>query len=107
MKKENLYQHGDVYLNRVEIDLAGAQEEKPKKGCLIVAEGELTGHAHRVKEKEAIICVKDGKRYILTEEGFTITHEEHKPITVTPGTYEIGFVQEFDYFTGESKNVAD
>lgn len=101
------YQQGDVLLKRVQINLIGTEIEAPKNGLLIVADGEHTGHKHAISSTEAIIKIKNGKRYILTENGFTITHEEHKPITVQPGIYEIGIVQEYDHFAEEARNVQD
>ena len=36
-----------------------------------------------------------------------VVHEEHKPITINPGFYEIGIVKEYDHFAEESKKVQD
>lgn len=102
-----LYQQGDVLLKKIEINLENAVKEMPNGGRWIIAEGEVTGHAHAITESEAIVYTKNGVRYILTEQGFTITHEEHGPITVEPGTYEIGIVREYDHFVDEAREVAD
>ena len=102
-----LFQQGDVLLQKVEIDLSDAKKEPLKNNTWVVAEGEHTGHAHVIVESEAIVYHKNGKRYVLTEKGFTITHEEHNPITVQPGVYEVGIVQEYDHFIEETKNVED
>jgi hypothetical protein len=102
------YQQGDVLLKRVTgVLFDGCPIEPSKNGRLIIAEGEHTGHAHALKECDAVIRVKNGKRYVITENGFTITHEEHLPIKVAPGVYEIGIVQEYDHFAEEARNVAD
>lgn len=101
------YGQGDVLLKSGNVDLKEAVKEHVVNGRWIVAEGEVTGHAHVIKEDEAVIYNKDGKRYVLTENGFTITHKEHDPITVEPGCYEIGIVQEYDYFLDEARAVAD
>ena len=107
-KEEKMkYGHGDVTLKKVDIELKGAIAEKPNKGRWEIALGETHGHCHTISESEAVVYNKDGKRYVLTRNGFTITHEEHKPITVPPGIYEIGIVREFDYFLGESRSVKD
>jgi len=102
------YQQGDVLLKKViGVLFDGCPIEASKNGRLIIAEGEHTGHAHVLKECDAVIRVKNGKRYVITEKGFTITHEEHLPIEVAPGVYEIGIVQEYDHFAEEARNVAD
>ena len=104
-----LYQQGDVLLKKVygQINLNDSERETLKDKRWVIAEGEHTGHAHAIAESEAIVYHKDGKRYVLTEKGFTITHEEHGSVTVEPGIYEVGIVQEYDHFTEEAKNVQD
>ena len=58
---------------------------------LVLARGEVTGHAHRLLGPVAAWRGEDGRRYVLVGEGVTITHEEHDPIPapVPPGWYEV------------------
>jgi hypothetical protein len=37
----------------------------------------------------------------------TVKHEEHGPITLTPGIWEIGRVREFDWFAMMERTVVD
>jgi hypothetical protein len=104
----NQIQQGDVALKRIEAMPAG-KRIKIKRGSrgLILAEGEHTGHAHVVEETDAEL-VQIGERMILRlESRATLVHEEHKPITLEPGLYEVGRVQEFDYFQQMARTVAD
>lgn len=98
------YQQGDVIFKAVNSIPNDLKEKKDK----IVAEGEVTGHMHRVISKEANVLVdKDGKIYLSTEKEATITHDEHHKVTVPPGKYEIGIVREFDPLEETIQKVRD
>ena len=81
----------------------------------ILAKGEATGHDHRVKGyalsafdfSRLEIYEKDGVLYIKNEKTVIITHEEHKPITLEPGLWEVGRVNEYDPFLEEIREVVD
>jgi len=86
---------GDVLLSRI-IDevMVGV---KPKDGMLILAEGELTGHAHRVSASDARLVHDTGGGMVL--EVFRTTrllHEEHAPVELLPGAYEVTRQREYD-----------
>ena len=75
------HRHGDVLLTRIgdcELTAAGERE-------IVVAEGEVTGHAHRVNGDGAALL---GERLYLPAGG-TIDHEEHGLQVLTPGVYEV------------------
>ena len=73
----NQYRHGDLLIQQVADIPRGAK--RVKHG--ILAEGEATGHAHRVDTKEAILYERDGKLYLRTgARGAALTHEEHARI---------------------------
>lgn len=103
---QNRAQQGDVVIEKVGDKLPEGAKVISRKRC-VLAEGEATGHAHVVEADDATL-VKEGDRILLHlgSEG-TVVHEEHKPITLAPGVYEIGRVQEYDYFSKMSRPVAD
>lgn len=101
------FSHGDVLLERVDINVSNAKVEEKKAGRWIIAEGEHTGHAHAIIDSDTVVVEQDGFRYIISENGFTITHEEHLPIEIPSGTYQIGITREFDYFENEARHVSD
>lgn len=63
--------HGDVVLVPVESLPSGAKD----LGHKTVAEGEITGHAHRLTT--GTLYEVAGKRYVDAGESDVITHEEH------------------------------
>lgn len=97
-------QQGDVLMRQVE---AVPQEAKPKAGRAILAHGEVTGHCHEAIGEGVEVFERDGVLYLSAPNGATVKHEEHKPITVPPGNYQIGIVQEYDHFAEEARRVAD
>lgn len=108
----NQIQHGDVLITKVRHLPEGATAAKRKNGRLIVAEGEATGHHHAIADKGATIWMltKNGVEQIfleVTAGQVTISHEEHKPIEIPRGVYEIGTVKEYDYFQEMERNVID
>ena len=84
--------------------------KKTRKG-FILAEGEVTGHAHRVMETIELFDNGDGEKIVKTENPFTITHEEHAPAIVDDcllfNESTIGIVNEYDHFKEEARKVAD
>lgn len=84
----------------------GERKRVSTKRC-VLAEGEVTGHAHRVEDDEAELVEIGGRMLLVLERAATVTHEEHKPVTLEPGVWEIGRVQEYDYLSQMTRNVAD
>ncbi len=73
---------------------------------LVLAHGE-SGHSHVIEDDEAEL-IQIGERMLLKLTKFaTVVHEEHKPITLAPGIWEIGRVKEYDYFQHMARNVMD
>lgn len=73
------------------------------------AEGEVTGHAHRCLDGNATVLeFTDGSRELhVTGERASLTHEEHKPVSIDYGQYEVRIVQEQDPLEDYVRNVAD
>lgn len=78
----------------------------------IIAEGEATGHHHRlaVLEDAKVFSVGfGGDKYIkVGPKGVSIVHEEHKPVSLVPNTiYEVHRAREFDYLAEATRYVQD
>jgi len=102
------YQQGDVILKCVAGVPVGAKPCATKNGKYVLAEGETTGHAHRVEATNDVeMFEKDGTLYLRVVEEAQVQHEEHLPQTLQPGVYEIGIVKEVDPFTDEVRAVRD
>jgi|TARA_B100001964_G_C14093125_1_gene535729 hypothetical protein len=101
---------------------------------VVLAFGEATGHSHQIKPKKGDVInhfhnsridytvpfnyatMKDGRPRILEDEAkalqiiadeVTIYHEEHNPITVPRGNYEVRIVREFNHMTQRIQRVWD
>lgn len=105
---ENLnYRQGDVIIKKIDkLDL----EKSSVKENNVIAEGEVTGHAHRITQGEARLLVND----LLQSIGLSVlfdtailSHEEHEDIVLPRGDYEIKIQREYDWFSKEVRRVAD
>lgn len=99
------YQQGDVVLIKVEKVLGAKQKTK------VVQEGEHTGHAHRLNANGTVFFAGEASnptKYVKVRNGgATISHEEHLPITIEDGDYEIRIVRQKDPFTKLVTKVVD
>jgi hypothetical protein len=88
-----LYRHGDVLVERVNSIPARAL----KRPHLVLAEGELTGHAHRVKEVGSAELHQDGSQLFLRVLAKTaiLIHQEHGPISLPRGEYRVWRQREY------------
>ena len=72
-----------------------------------LAEGEVTGHAHRVVAADAEVFGESDERLLKAPNGTGVSHEEHATVTLPPGDYEISKQREIDPDTEEVRQVAD
>jgi hypothetical protein len=116
---DNQFRQGDVWLERMsDVDQLpeGLVELKRDRGRVILAYGEVTGHAHAIAERNAALFGKPGsdERWLVvrpsgatieTGAGVVVRHEEHAPIALAPGVYRVG--RQREYSPSEIKYVAD
>lgn len=100
-------QQGDVTLDVAKIPAMA----KIIRG-LVLAEGEATGHAHRLKVSDGVtaelLCEEGGDLYLRVSGGSVeLVHEEHAPQVIEQGEYRVGRVLEYDYETEEARRVQD
>ncbi len=90
------YRQGDVLLMKVDrIPLEAA--EQPSDGARVVlAYGEVTGHAHAIEAMTATIFKTAENEYIRVLPGAVLRHEEHAPLTIEPGCYRIIHQREYE-----------
>lgn len=113
--ENKFYRHGDILLRAVKLEDGMVEGIMMKTvGAMdnyVVAEGETTGHKHlAVAEKGTqlgILQDAQGRYYMNVPKSATVTHEEHKAITLDPGIYRIEKEREFDYFAEETRRVID
>jgi hypothetical protein len=64
---------------------------------LTLAEGEVTGHRHRISSGEAELFDRDGIWYLrVISPTATLTHEEHAEVTIPQGNWEIRIQREYE-----------
>ena len=82
---------GDVILQPVQ------STEGKKLSHLVLAEGELTGHAHRISEGQAELYEKNGTLYLrVLSPTALLTHEEHNQIKIPQGNWMVRIQREYE-----------
>ena len=103
--KTEMYRQGDVLLVKVE-ELPSGAEELPPSDRIVLAYGEVTGHAHAVAQMEARFYALGDVRYLAVgDAGAKLVHEEHSTIALNPGIYRI--VHQREYVPNSSRLVLD
>lgn len=96
---------GDVLLVKVASmpkDVSGVE----CKTRIVLAEGEVTGHAHAIYEPaKAKLWDAGAERFLQVMETVSLKHEEHAEVMLDPGIYRIAIQTE--YTPEELRNVAD
>lgn len=108
-RRAMLLQQGDVLFHRQDkVDFDKLQEVPQGVHRNVIAEGEVTGHAHRVIEGNMRMFTDTlGNRYMEVPERIVVGHEEHKPVAIDKGVYRLGGVREFDHWQEETRKVID
>lgn len=99
---------GDVLTIAVAAIPRDAKPVAREGGRVVLAHGELTGHAHAIADKNAALKSTDAGRMFLEITGTELAelkHEEHKTITHEAGKYRV--VRQSEYSPAELRNVAD
>jgi hypothetical protein len=102
--KTQVYRQGDVLIRRIK---AVPQTTAKKRESGILAFGEVTGHCHKVETLDHAEVLEVGTDLYLrvSEDGVRIVHDEHSPITLPAGSYEVTIQRE--YSPAEIRNVCD
>ena len=98
-----MYRHGDVFLAPAD---AIPPESKRLPHCTL-AEGEATGHCHRIRETNVAELFEHGSERFLRVlgPGATLIHPEHAEISLPAGTYRVWLQRE--YHPHEVRHVVD
>lgn len=104
-----LIQQGDVLIQSVDEIPADAKPIDRRAGKFVLAEGEVTGHAHVVTNKAAMLFDSNNVMFMAVTgtKPVTVKHEEHHKVTVPPGKYRVSKVKEYDHFAEEARAVQD
>jgi hypothetical protein len=89
-----MYRQGDVLVIPVDEVPAGlVPVKRDDRDRIVLAEGEVTGHAHAIAAPDAELfsdpsaTADAADRYLRVRSIATLDHEEHGTITLTPGDY--------------------
>lgn len=120
---------GDVQIQQVAKLPEGCVEIKPEGRRIVLAHGEVTGHAHaiydhlvkptnpgaadeiaeaaiaRAKTKARLLRAPNGERYLEVTETVTLKHEEHTAHEIPPGIYQLP--TQVEYTPAELRRVED
>jgi hypothetical protein len=104
--KTQQFRQGDVLVQRVTSIPNGATPVARDNGRIVLAYGEVTGHAHAIAEAEVTMLEVDtGIRYLDVQMESFLRHEEHATIALSPGFYKV--VRQREYTPEAIRNVAD
>jgi hypothetical protein len=103
------FRQGDVLIRRVK-SLPTAAVDVTPPDRIVLAHGEVTGHAHAIADRTTReFSLADAgqvvRRFLRVVGEATVRHEEHAPIPLPDGIYEI--VQQREYTPEAIRNVAD
>lgn len=103
-----MIRQGDVLLiRRDDIERAIGQPTPAENGRLILAHGEATGHHHSVADTDAEL-IRIGERMLLAVARQTaLEHQEHAPLTLEPGVYEVRRQREYAGWGTDWRPVRD
>ena len=102
------FRQGDVFVEKIDNQVREELTEvKPDQGRVVLAYGEVTGHAHALKAKDAKLFEVKGwvDRVLVVAKATALMHEEHAPIELPPGTYRVK--RQREYHPEEIRTVAD
>ena len=103
------YRQGDVCLVPVAEVPKGAKIVARDRGRIVLAYGEVTGHAHAVLDRQAELFMAPDvdARFlrVMAASGVELVHEEHATIPLPRGIYEVRTQRE--YSPEEIRRVAD
>lgn len=104
MKK---WRQGDVLIEQVKAAPDGGKEIARDAGRVILAYGEVTGHAHAIHDENVCFLSVEGTtdRFLMVPEFARLVHEEHGTIELPAGTFRVRIQRE--YTPEEIRNVAD
>jgi len=123
---QNQARQGDVVLKRIEKLPAGVVPVKRESKRVVLAHGEVTGHAHAISDKHVRqFRAADGAPtldgagmklraggglpaqtfLVVDDKPCMLKHEEHEAIEIQPGVYRV--TRQREYVEGEIRNVAD
>jgi len=106
-----IYRQGDVVIISTERVPSAITPIARDAGRIVLAYGEVTGHAHAIMDREAELFSAPGTEdrflQIMAASGVSLQHEEHASITLPPGNYIVRRQREYTSADMAPIRVAD
>lgn len=99
------YRQGDVIIKSEKVNVSAIKTDGD-----ILAEGERTGHVHRITRGQIELYrnIATGLLWLKVLSEFAcLSHEEHEDIILPMGEYSVKVQREWDWFSEEVRNVSD
>ena len=92
-----MYRQGDVLIIRLDKTIPEeAEKVEPTERGHVLAEGEATGHAHAIMDvAEVEVLSLEEALFLKVGRAVQVVHEEHAPLTLPEGTYQVIKQREF------------
>jgi hypothetical protein len=103
-----MWRQGDVLVVPVESIPENVKPVKRENGNVVLAHGEVTGHAHAIKSEHAALFSDPTLMAIFMTVGtetVLLEHQEHETISIPPGNYRV--IRQREYHPGELRQVED
>lgn len=102
------FRQGDIFIIEVTEEVPqDAKIEERNQGRIVLAYGEVTGHAHAIHSKAAtLFAVNENLRLLKTEEEVELVHEEHSTINL-PAKKTFQIIRQREYRPERNITVAD
>ena len=112
--RQQMIRQGDVLVRPTTKAPSAKAKSVTDNGRVILAYGEVTNHAHEVipatDNADPVPAMElfeepDGTRLLVVQRDALLRHEEHGPIALAPGGYEV--IRQVEYSPAEIRQVAD
>lgn len=105
-KSPVMFRQGDVLIVEAATVPANPTKVKREAKRIVLAHGEVTGHAHAIESAHATLWQSgDGARFLEVKRTCSLQHEEHATITIPAGVYRV--IRQREYTPEAIIQVAD
>ena len=104
-----MYRQGDILIVPLAKMPKGLDPIDCKDGPVLLADGEVTGHAHAIKDRRAALF-RDPKlaaifMHVSGDGPVALEHQEHSTVQIPPGIYQI--IRQREYSPEAIRTIAD
>ncbi len=89
---QKMYRQGDILL----VEVSQIPPRHHRVAGNVLARGEATGHVHRIQQGIVVKTHDTGALFVVAHSGTTLVHDEHGPIAIDPGKYQVIRQREFN-----------